>query len=320
MVATAEALDQLEAFRRATVDLREEFIREFALLWPGAAALSAPGVARQQWLELVVALIQRWRPVFAQVAMETYRTQAVLEVGAVPAFLAAGGAGVVVPDLDVAELVAAMVVLVFTPLGRDAERAAAFRRASQQREAQRRAEVGLPPPEPELDIPREDRVTPREARIFDRAAEAAARLAVNGGRDAVQRAVQQDRLAVGWMRITDSDPCAFCLMLASRGPVYKSAATAGFEIDPVRGEINRFHDNCACQVVPVFTRNERFLPESTRRAKRVWEAAQREAIAAGQLKRGTSNDALNALRRYMAAQQRGEIDGEVDSGAAAEAA
>src|SRR5690606_33834787 len=189
VVATAEALDQLEAFRRATVDLREEFIREFALLWPGAAALSAPGVARQQWLELVVALVQRWRPVFAQVAMETYRTQAVLEVGAVPAFLAAGGAGVVVPDLDVAELVAAMVVLVFTPLGRDAERAAAFRRASQQREAQRRAEVGLPPPELELDIPREDRVTPREARIFDQAAEAAARLAVNGGRDAVQRAV-----------------------------------------------------------------------------------------------------------------------------------
>lgn len=37
--------------------------------------------------------------------------------------------------------------------------------------------------------------------------------------------------------------CAFCLMLASRGPVYGSAEAAG--------EMNQFHDDCDCAVVPI---------------------------------------------------------------------
>ncbi|MDR2108923.1 MAG: hypothetical protein LBP28_05650 [Coriobacteriales bacterium] len=38
--------------------------------------------------------------------------------------------------------------------------------------------------------------------------------------------------------------CKFCLMLASRGFVYASKATAG--------EMNRFHDHCDCMIVPGF--------------------------------------------------------------------
>lgn len=39
--------------------------------------------------------------------------------------------------------------------------------------------------------------------------------------------------------------CPFCIMLASRGFDYVSAESAGKV-----GEINRFHDNCDCKVVP----------------------------------------------------------------------
>ena len=41
-------------------------------------------------------------------------------------------------------------------------------------------------------------------------------------------------------------PCGFCVLLASRGPVYRSSTTAGIRVD-------RFHTSCRCTVVPVYT-------------------------------------------------------------------
>ena len=40
------------------------------------------------------------------------------------------------------------------------------------------------------------------------------------------------------------ETCDFCIMLASRGPVYRSARSAG--------AVDHFHANCRCQVVPMF--------------------------------------------------------------------
>ncbi len=45
------------------------------------------------------------------------------------------------------------------------------------------------------------------------------------------------------------ETCTFCLMLASRGFVYKSAKTAG--------EGRHYHDNCRCKVVPQFGKGGR---------------------------------------------------------------
>lgn len=45
-----------------------------------------------------------------------------------------------------------------------------------------------------------------------------------------------------WRRVTDGDPCGFCAMLASRGPVYRSAGKAG--------DGNRYHGRCGCTVEP----------------------------------------------------------------------
>ena len=47
------------------------------------------------------------------------------------------------------------------------------------------------------------------------------RLSLNAGRDTIMQEVQRDPKAQGWARVTSGEPCAFCAMLASRGPVYK---------------------------------------------------------------------------------------------------
>lgn len=65
-------------------------------------------------------------------------------------------------------------------------------------------------------------------------------LALEGGRSVMKQSTDADERATGWSRVTDGDPCAWCAMLASRGPVYKTAKTAG---DPRQGG-DRYHDHC----------------------------------------------------------------------------
>lgn len=77
---------------------------------------------------------------------------------------------------------------------------------------------------------------------------ATSRLVLSGGRETVHRSVEADPRAVGYIRVTDEDPCGFCAMLASRGPVYKSLKTAG----DTRGGGKRYHDHDACFAAPVY--------------------------------------------------------------------
>ena len=67
------------------------------------------------------------------------------------------------------------------------------------------------------------------------------RHALGGGRETVLETVKADKRAGGWARATSGDPCAFCAMLASRGPVY-SEDTVDFQS----------HDGCSCQAEPVY--------------------------------------------------------------------
>lgn len=76
-------------------------------------------------------------------------------------------------------------------------------------------------------------------------AKAAQRHVINGGRATILGAVRRDRRSLGWARLTDGKPCAFCALLASRGPAYKSQTTASF----------KSHDGCGCTPVPVFDVN-----------------------------------------------------------------
>jgi hypothetical protein len=71
------------------------------------------------------------------------------------------------------------------------------------------------------------------------------KLVLDVGRETTVENVQRDRMARAWAREAKPGACYFCSLLATRGAVYKTSATAG-------DESNRFHDHCRCVVVPVF--------------------------------------------------------------------
>lgn len=106
-------------------------------------------------------------------------------------------------------------------------------------------------------------------------------------RDVTEQAAIGDPYSVGWQRIAYAGSCAFCRMLAGRGAVYKTNASASFVVGrgvvrKVRGrphkrgrkarawerpehrqirEMNSaFHDNCQCKVIPRFTFNGAEMP------------------------------------------------------------
>ncbi|WP_275462070.1 hypothetical protein [Streptomyces noursei] len=131
------------------------------------------------------------------------------------------------------------------------------------------------------------------------AAGAADRDAQMGGRDLMEASAHSDRAVIGWARVTDGDPCWFCAMLASRGAVYRNAWTARYQghasrrrgADPgplpdgwedwsperlARWEsdrgLNRFHNNCHCTLVPVYSRTD-WVPEAARQYRELYAEA-----------------------------------------------
>lgn len=90
---------------------------------------------------------------------------------------------------------------------------------------------------------------------------AATRHVQAGGRGVVIESVNQDQAALGWARVASATGCAFCLMLASRGPAYKSEGTADFTA----------HDHCNCGAEPAFDGYE--WNDVATRARDAWEAA-----------------------------------------------
>lgn len=80
------------------------------------------------------------------------------------------------------------------------------------------------------------------------------RLVQAGGRSALERGIQSDTAALGYQRVTRAGACAFCALLAGRGPVYKTARSAG--------DGHRYHDHCHCQTEPVYSRSSAMPPTS----------------------------------------------------------
>lgn len=76
---------------------------------------------------------------------------------------------------------------------------------------------------------------------FVKVAGSASSLVLDGGRATLLDAVQGDRHAAGWQRVTNGG-CDFCEMLAGRGAVYKGEDTADFQT----------HDHCTCSAEPVW--------------------------------------------------------------------
>jgi hypothetical protein len=107
-------------------------------------------------------------------------------------------------------------------------------------------------------------VTPEQAMTLGsvRSSGAAQRHVLNGGRDTTMGTINADRQALGWARATSGKPCAFCAMLASRGPVYQDEGTAVFEP----------HEHCNCHPEPVYRRDTEW-PAGTRQYADLWQQA-----------------------------------------------
>lgn len=88
----------------------------------------------------------------------------------------------------------------------------------------------------------------------------AARIALDGSRTTIIDTVHVDPVAVGWYRVTDGHPCAFCALLASRGIAYKTEKHASFQA----------HNDCGCTGAPAFTTGQE-LPEISRTAMQVYK-------------------------------------------------
>ena len=107
------------------------------------------------------------------------------------------------------------------------------------------------------------------------AARESIRIALDGGRQQILLSSGEDDEAVGWARVTDGSPCAFCAMLASRGPVYKTRRTSHFSA----------HASCGCSAEPFFSRQQPW-PPGAREFKELWNVS-----TTGE------RDQLNAFRR-----------------------
>lgn len=241
MAVTAEARTLTEAHRRAQLAIRAQALQDVLALWPmlDASALDRTFPAFSRAAE---ALIRARRSQSAGTAAAYYR-----------AFREAEGAGA-------ADLRA---IIRSSPF--PAEQVATSLRVTGPVAAKSAAARGLS-------------TSAISAYALSQTAGAVVRLTLAGGRETLDTAVQRDTSALGWARVTGGRPCAFCAMLAGRGFVYKSEATAGGE----------YHDGCGCTTEPVFSRDST-LPGRGQEFRDLY----REVADPG----ASSRDNVNAFRR-----------------------
>lgn len=116
-------------------------------------------------------------------------------------------------------------------------------------------------------------------------------LVTSAGKDVLIAAIMGDGKAKKWARVTSAGACAFCRMLATKGAVYKSDASASFIP----------HKKCHCTIEAVF-HPESYEPTAATRADAALYNAANENVRRGD----QSNARLNAFRRAIEAQKRGE--------------
>lgn len=137
-------------------------------------------------------------------------------------------------------------------------------------------------------------IDPQQAadRAAPAVAAAAMRHAAGGGRDAIDATILADRLALGYQRITSDKACAFCALLVSRGPVYKSPLSGSRTLRD--GKPEPYHDGCGCMVEVVYDADTA-LPEASARFAALWETST-EGLS-GKAARNAFRNAYDAQRR-----------------------
>ncbi|QNQ90726.1 hypothetical protein GP475_08805 [Corynebacterium poyangense] len=91
----------------------------------------------------------------------------------------------------------------------------------------------------------------------------ATRIVADGGRKVIEGDIERGQGPIGYARVVDADPCAFCAMLASRGVSYTGLMGEGeglYRSDSFIESNARFsgggkfkvHDGCQCTLEPVY--------------------------------------------------------------------
>ena len=224
MASTAQAARLTEVHRLAQARLGALTVQQLLAAWRMIDLASLDETA-EAWLRVAVPLIQAQRSASAGLAANYYQTFRALEVGA--------GIDRFVPLLaGPADPRAVSTSLLVTgpyrvrhglALGRDATKMLDIGGAS--------------------------------------SSAAGMRHALTGGRETLVGSARADRKALGWARVTSGNPCAFCAMLASRGPVY-TEQSGDFEA----------HDHCSCTAEPVFSTDSDW-PPGAREYREQWDDA-----------------------------------------------
>lgn len=120
------------------------------------------------------------------------------------------------------------------------------------------------------------------------------RLVMAGQRETVSATVRDSADIVGWRRVTDGDPCAFCAMLASRGAVYESRETVGRQANSqfVGEGLFKFHDGDGCTAEPLYEDEDE--PQSVLDLEQEWLDVTADS---------SGPEKLRAWRRYWDARQ-----------------
>ncbi|MFR9767063.1 hypothetical protein [Nocardia sp. SC052] len=151
----------------------------------------------------------------------------------------------------------------------------------------------------------ENRTDPTVVReVAERLSATLTRHVAQAGREAVVNTALGADEEIGWARVlSGAENCAFCAMLASRGPVYRSDKSALTVVG--RGRNNRtrgtralgesYHDNCDCEAVLVRRGQDWEGREEFERLERLWMAA--SALARGDEPRLLFNRAWRRSRR-----------------------
>lgn len=103
------------------------------------------------------------------------------------------------------------------------------------------------------------------ARVLTRLTDGARKLISDAGRATTQHAAERDPKKPRYARVpTGAETCAWCMLWASRGFVYKSEETAQFK---------RSHFKCDCQIVPSWDKRPRVQGYDSKRYERMYQQA-----------------------------------------------
>lgn len=235
MAATATGSQLTEQHRLAQLAIRAAFMRELVRLWP-LINLDRLDESAGEWIGFVTDLILRFRQQSAARSLSYYDEFRTAEIGER------------LPDralyrnLDAPSVGAIRTSLLVTgPVG-----------------VKSRIGKGINP-----EIAR--------AKALTDVAGAAGRHVLDGGRTQLVESVEKDQQATQFARVTDGKPCYFCAMLASRGPVYRSARSGQFTTSrSKRGPGHEFHDHCGCSVEPGFIKDAEW-PGRGREFEQLWK-------------------------------------------------